>query len=91
MKHRGSFPHRPIGWTPLTDNGQRDKRTNERKRTDGRTDGETRLFVRPSVRTLRWSLTLNSDDYDYVNFMVMTYCCTGKNSIGRHLKSTEGR
>jgi len=28
-------------------NGQRDKRTHER--TDGRTEEETRLFVRPSV------------------------------------------
>jgi len=35
-------------------NGKKDKRM--KKRTDGLTDEETRLFVRPS---LRWSLTLN--------------------------------
>jgi len=43
MKHRS-----PTGWTPPTDTT--DKATNER--TDGRTDKETRLFVRPSVRLL---------------------------------------
>ena len=42
----------PVGWTPLTDTTDRDKRTNERAndRTVGQTDEETRL--RPSVRLL---------------------------------------
>jgi len=44
MKHRGSFSHRMDA--PDRHNGQRDERT------DGRTDEETRLFVRPSVRLL---------------------------------------
>jgi len=41
---------------PDRHNGQRDKRT------DGQTDEETRLFVRPSVRSFvsSWSLTLTN-------------------------------